>query len=71
MIWNSRREYDDMSRRLAEDLSNHKLEVARNYASIDDLRILENRITSHLMRIEAKLDVTALKTESVHSKTIK
>ncbi|HNQ92215.1 MAG TPA: hypothetical protein PKI93_04715 [Alphaproteobacteria bacterium] len=52
-----------MIQHLRDDLANHRLEVAKNYAQVQDLRLLENRITSHLLRIEAKLDVTALKAE--------
>lgn len=52
MIWKTR-----------EDLSAHKLKVAEEYAESNDVKILEHRLTAHLLRIEAKLDVTALKTE--------
>ncbi len=48
---------------LRDNLADYKVEVARTYAQTSDLRNLENRITSHLLRIEAKLDVTALKAE--------
>lgn len=68
MVWNSRRETTQELRDLADDLSDHKLHVARHYARTDDLRSLEARITSHLLRIEAKLDVTALKAESLSHK---
>lgn len=50
---------------LREGLSSFKLEVAKNYASVTDMKDLENRIVSHLLRIEAKLDTTALKTEAL------
>jgi len=46
-------------------LSAFKLEVAKSYASVTDMKDLENRIVSHLVRIEAKLDQTALKTEAL------
>ena len=49
------------SSQLREALSAFKLEVAKTYASQNDLRDLEARLTSHLLRIEAKLDKTALK----------
>lgn len=53
------------SSQLREALSAFKLEVAKSYASVTDMKDLENRIVSHLLRIEAKLDQTALKTESL------
>ncbi|MFA7277280.1 MAG: hypothetical protein WC043_10825 [Pseudobdellovibrionaceae bacterium] len=55
-----------MLTRLRDELATHRIEVAKNYAQISEMRILENRLTSHLLRIEAKLDVTALKTERIH-----
>lgn len=48
---------------LREGLNAFKLEVAKNYASQNDLRALEQRLTDHLLRIESKLDSTALKAE--------
>ena len=51
--------------RLRDDLTHHMLEVAKTYAQTSDLRLLENRLTAHLLRIEAKLDVTALKAEKL------
>jgi hypothetical protein len=53
------------SSQLREALSAFKLEVAKSYASVTDMRELEMRIVSHLLRIEDKLDRTALKTESL------
>ena len=50
---------------LREALSAFKLEAAKSYASISDVKDMDNRIISHLLRIEAKLDQTALKTESL------
>lgn len=50
---------------LREALSAFKLEVAKSYASVSDLRDLETRLVSHLLRIESKLDSTALKTEAL------
>ncbi len=50
---------------LREGLSAFKLEVAKSYASVTDLKDLESRIVSHLLRIESKLDQTALKTEAL------
>ncbi len=49
--------------RTREDIIDHKLKVAEQYAESADVKILEHRLTAHLLRIEAKLDVTALKTE--------
>ena len=59
LIWNAH-----------DQLTKFRIEVAQNYASQRDLRELEARITSHLLRIEAKLETTALKTEamSAHKK---
>lgn len=51
--------------RTREELAAHKLKVAEDYAETSDVKILEHRLTSHLLRIEAKLDVTALKTERI------
>lgn len=56
---------DVRSSQLREALSAFKLEVAKSYASVTDMKDLESRIVSHLLRIEAKLDQTALKTESL------
>jgi hypothetical protein len=46
------------ARDLREGLAAFKLEVARGYASIGYLKDVENRLTAHLLRIEAKLDHT-------------
>ena len=56
---------------LRETLGAFKLEVAKNYASIGEMKDLEARIVSHLLRIEAKLDKTALKTEALKAGTPK
>lgn len=56
------------SNQLREGLSAFKLEVAKNYASQNDMRALEARLTSHLLRIESKLDATALKAEAASRK---
>lgn len=50
---------------LREALSGFKLEVAKSYASVSDMRELEGRLVSHLLRIEAKLDSTAMKAEAL------
>jgi len=56
---------DVRSTQLREALSAFKLEVAKSYASVTDMKDLETRIVAHLLRIESKLDQTALKTESL------
>ncbi len=76
LIWRTRKEseeavsdlHEKLERRASqfrEGLSAFKLEVAKNYASVTDMKDLESRIVSHLLRIESKLDQTALKTESL------
>ena len=78
MIWRTKKESDISIRHLREivetrnaqmreALSSFKLEVAKNYASISDLKDLETRLVSHLLRIESKLDTTAMKTEALHA----
>lgn len=39
-----------------EALSDFKIHVARNYVSTSYLKDVENRLTSHLLRIEKKLE---------------
>ena len=67
LIWRTRRDLEDAvddSRHetetgfgyLRESLSAYKLEVAKSYASIPYLKEVERRLTSHLVRIENKLD---------------
>ena len=53
---------------LRDALYAFKLEVAKNYVSQKDARTLEKRIVEHLLRIEEKLDNTALKTEGLRFK---
>lgn len=60
---------DHRTDQFREALHAFKLEVAKNYASHKDSRALESRLTSHLLRIEAKLDTTALKAEALSAKT--
>ncbi len=50
------------------DLANFRLYVAQNYASFQQTRELEHRLTAHLLRIEAKLDTTALKAEHLSAR---
>lgn len=79
MIWRTRKDGDSANQhlrdvietrnsQLREALSAFKLEVAKTYAAISDLKDLENRLVGHLLRIESKLDVTALKTEALKAK---
>ncbi|MEM7618414.1 MAG: hypothetical protein AAF244_03415 [Pseudomonadota bacterium] len=49
--------------KLKDSLSAFKLETARTYAVIGDLKDVESRIIDHLLRIEEKLDKTAMKAE--------
>ncbi len=76
MIWRTRKDHDLSSQHLRdmietrnsqmrEALFAFKLEAAKTYAAISDLKDLESRLVGHLLRIESKLDVTALKTESL------
>lgn len=80
LVWHGRKDVEDRMIRLRElmetrnaqyreALSAFKLEVAKNYAAIGDLRALEVRLVSHLLRIEAKLDKTAMKTEALKAAT--
>jgi len=75
-IWRTRREAEDHTRhlqdivetrnnQLRDALAAFKLEVAKSYASISDMKELEVRLVGHLLRIEAKLDKTAMKTEAL------
>ena len=75
LIWKTRRDMnlslenmranlDHRSDQMRDALSSFKLEVAKHYASQGDLRDLERRLVAHLLRIEAKLDATALKAEA-------
>ena len=76
MIWRTRahneERLDEMQHsidmrchQLREALHGFKLEVAKTYASQKELRALETRLVEHLLRIEQKLDRTALKAESL------
>lgn len=67
LIWQTRKDHeadlreinDQLETRqsqLREGLAAYKLEVAKTYAQVSDLRELESRLTSHLLRIEAKLE---------------
>lgn len=63
LIWNSRKEFEAGLTKISAALAEHRIEVAKTYAETRDLRIIENRLTAHLLRIEAKLDVTNFKSE--------
>lgn len=54
---------------LRDALAAFKLEVAKTYASQRDLRALESRLVEHLLRIEGKLDKTALKTAELRAQS--
>lgn len=41
---------------IKKDLSDYKLDVARNYVSMNYLKDVEKRLTDHLLRIEQKLE---------------
>jgi hypothetical protein len=67
MIWHVRKDMercvaahrdstDDALVALRDRLADHRLEVARSYASIAHLKDVEQRLTDHLLRIEHKLD---------------
>lgn len=56
LIWNSRREFENGLMKIHQTLGDHRIEVARTYAETRDIRIIENRLTAHLLRIESKLD---------------
>jgi len=67
MLWRMRRELDQEIEgvrhgadtglaMLRESLAAYKLDVAKQYASIAYLKDVERRLTSHLVRIEHKLD---------------
>ncbi len=60
---------DKRSDQFRDALGAFKLEVAKTYASQTDLKSLEDRLVAHLLRIETKLDATALKAEAVRAKT--
>jgi hypothetical protein len=60
---------DMRSEQWREALGAFKLEVAKGYASQKALRDLESRLVQHLLRIESKLDKTALKAEALKAKS--
>lgn len=50
---------------LREALSAFKLEAAKTYVSVHDVRDLESKLVAHLLRIEIKLDKTAMITAAL------
>lgn len=76
LIWRTRREseiavrhlrdvIDTRNSQMRDALAAFKLEAAKSYASISDMKELETRLVGHLLRIESKLDRTAMKTEAL------
>lgn len=53
---------------MREALAAFKLEAAKTYAATGDLKDLETRLVGHLLRIESKLDATAMKTEALRGR---
>ena len=51
------------------DFTALQLEIARSYASSNDVKEIEARLVAHLLRIEYKLDETALKAEAIRAET--
>ncbi len=51
-----RQRADNANSQAREALANYKVEVARSYAGLDTLKTVEQRLTDHLLRIEAKLE---------------
>jgi hypothetical protein len=58
---------DSRNSQMREALAAFKLEVAKSCASIAEMKELESRLVGHLLRIEAKLDATAMKTEALRA----
>lgn len=80
MIWRTRKDneaaldhlqdvLDVRTDQLRDALFAFKLEVAKTYASHKDVRALESSIVEHLLRIESKLDTTALKAEALSARS--
>ncbi len=51
-----RQRAENAQSQVREALANYKVEVARSYAGLDTLKTVEQRLTDHLLRIEAKLE---------------
>ena len=67
LIWRGRSEVHDLQDKMLSIVAVHetdmrnainalKLEVAQNYVRASEMLHLEKRLTSHLLRIEARLD---------------
>jgi hypothetical protein len=65
LCWRNKNEVDRSLLLVRKELMEFRIEVAKSYAQASDVKELEARLTSHLLRIEAKLDTTALKTEAL------
>lgn len=72
-LWSLQRYCNSRVNSLKNGLMSYKLEVSKDYARSTEMKELENRLTSHLLRIEAKLEATALKAEALeaHTKDVK
>lgn len=68
LFWRNKNEVDRALIVIRKELTEFRIDVARSYAQASDVKELEGRLTSHLLRIEAKLDTTALKTEALKAK---
>ena len=68
---NNRDRMEVMWSQLHQALANFRIEVAQSYAHNNNVKELEKRLISHLLRIESKLDTTALKTATLTAKTEK
>ncbi|MAF68303.1 MAG: hypothetical protein CMH25_03035 [Micavibrio sp.] len=62
-LWSLQKNFNSRANSLLQGLNDFRLEVTRDYAQSNDLKELEARLTAHLLRIQAKLETTALKTE--------
>lgn len=62
-----RHQLEQRCQQLRDALAAHRLEAARAYAHTADVKELERRLIGHLLRIEAKLDATALKAEALRA----
>jgi len=65
LFWKNKNDVDRSILFVRKELMEFRIEVATSYAQASDVKELEGRLTSHLLRIEAKLDTTALKTEAL------
>lgn len=51
-----------------KNIMDMRLQISNEYARVAVVQEIERRVVSHLLRIESKLDVTALKAEAAHHK---